>query len=87
MIYNWLRANPNLEVVPRTLFFAGKAAPAYRLAKLIIKFINNLAGTIDDDPAVRGRIKVVFLPEYNVFSRSTLDPRERCLESDLHRGL
>ena len=47
---------------PRTFFFAGKAAPAYHLAKLIIKFINNLAGTIDGDPAVRGRLKVVFFP-------------------------
>jgi glycogen phosphorylase len=66
VVYNRLRTNPSLEIVPRTFFFAGKAAPAYRLAKLIIKFINNLASTIDGDPAVRGRIKVVFLPEYNV---------------------
>ena len=72
--YNGLRANPNLEVVPRTFFFAGKAAPAYRLAKLIIKFINNLADTIDGDPAVRGRIKVVFLPEYNVSLAERLIP-------------
>ena len=48
------------------VFFAGKAAPAYRLAKVIIKFLNNLAGTIDGDPAVRGRLKVLFLPEYCV---------------------
>jgi glycogen phosphorylase len=73
-VYNRLRANPNLEVVPRTFFFAGKAAPAYRLAKLIIKFINNLADTIDGDPAVRGRIKVVFLPEYNVSLAERLIP-------------
>jgi len=66
VIYNRLRENPDMEMVPRTFFFAGKAAPAYRLAKVIIKFINNLAGTIDGDPIVRGRIKVVFLPEYNV---------------------
>ncbi|HTR25735.1 MAG TPA: glycogen/starch/alpha-glucan phosphorylase, partial [Terriglobales bacterium] len=66
VIYNRLRENPDMEMVPRTFFFAGKAAPAYRLAKLIIKFINNLAGTIDGDPAIRGRLKVVFLPEYNV---------------------
>jgi glycogen phosphorylase len=69
-----LRANPNLEMVPRTFFFAGKAAPAYRLAKLIIKFINNLAGAIDGDPSVRGRMKVVFLPEYNVSLAERLIP-------------
>src|SRR6266478_4600319 len=63
--YNRLRQNPNLDVAPRTFLFSGKAAPAYQLAKLIIKFINNLAGTIDGDPAVRGRLKVVFLPEYS----------------------
>src|SRR5271169_3785094 len=74
VVYNRLRANPNLEVVPRTFFFAGKAAPAYRLAKQIIKFINNLAETIDGDPAVRGRIKVVFLPEYNVSLAERLIP-------------
>jgi starch phosphorylase len=72
--YNRLREDPNLEMVPRTFFFAGKAAPAYRLAKLIIKFINNLAGTIDGDPIVRGRMKVVFLPEYNVSLAERLIP-------------
>ncbi len=56
--YNRLRPDPDLDVPPRTFFFAGKAAPAYRLAKLIIKFINNLALTIDGDGAVRGRMKV-----------------------------
>jgi starch phosphorylase len=66
IVYNHLRSNPNLEVVPRTFLFAGKAAPAYWLAKVIIKFINNLAATIDQDPVVRGRLKVVFVPEYNV---------------------
>jgi glycogen phosphorylase len=74
VVYNTLRTNPNLEFVPRTLFFAGKAAPAYRLAKLIIKFINNLAKTIDGDPAMRGKIKVVFLPEYNVSLAERLIP-------------
>ncbi len=64
VLYNRLRENPKLELAPRTFFFAGKAAPAYRLAKLIVKFINNLAGTIDGDPAMRGRLKVVFLSEY-----------------------
>jgi starch phosphorylase len=74
VVYNRLRENPEMEMVPRTFFFAGKAAPAYRLAKLIIKFINNLAGTIDGDPVVRGRIKVVFLPEYNVSLAERLIP-------------
>jgi glycogen phosphorylase len=74
VVYNRLRENPNLEVLPRTFFFAGKAAPAYRLAKLIIKFINNLAGTIDNDPVVRGRMKVVFVPEYNVTLAERLIP-------------
>ena len=72
--YNRLLANPNLEVVPRTYFFAGKAAPAYRLAKLIIKFINNLAETMDGDPVTRGRLNVVFLPEYNVSLAEKLIP-------------
>jgi starch phosphorylase len=74
VLYDKLRENPGLAVAPRTFFFAGKAAPAYRLAKLIIKFINNLAGTIDGDPAVRGRLKVVFLPEYCVSLAERLIP-------------
>jgi len=72
--YNRLRETPNVDMVPRTFLFAGKAAPAYRLAKLIIKFINNLADTIDADPIVRGRMKVVFLPEYNVSLAERLIP-------------
>jgi len=72
--YNRLRENPNREVVPRTYFFAGKAAPAYRLAKLIIKFINNLAQTINFDPVTRGRLKIIFLPEYNVSLAERLIP-------------
>jgi starch phosphorylase len=73
VLYQRLRENPGLALPPRTFFFAGKAAPAYRLAKVIIKFINNLALTIDSDPAIRGKLNVVFLPEYNV----TL--AERCI--------
>jgi starch phosphorylase len=74
VLYNRLRKNPNVEMAPRTFFFAGKAAPAYQLAKLIIKFINNLAGTIDGDPAMRGRLKVLFLPEYCVSLAERLIP-------------
>ena len=74
VLYNRLRDNPGLEIAPRTFFFAGKAAPAYHLAKVIIKFLNNLAATIDGDPAVRGRLKVVFLPEYCVSLAERLIP-------------
>jgi glycogen phosphorylase len=74
VLYNRLRENPHLDMTPRTFFFAGKAAPAYRLAKLIIKFLNNLAGTIDGDPLTRGRLKVVFLPEYCVSLAERLIP-------------
>jgi glycogen phosphorylase len=74
VLYNRLRENPRIEMPPRTFFFAGKAAPAYHLAKLIIKFINNLAGTIDGDPVTRGRLKVVFLSDYNVSLAERLIP-------------
>jgi glycogen phosphorylase len=74
VLYNRLRENPGLNMQPRTFFFAGKAAPAYQLAKLIIKFINNLAGTIAGDPAMRDRIKVLFLPEYDVTLAESLIP-------------
>jgi glycogen phosphorylase len=66
VLYQRIRENPGLAVTPRTFFFAGKAAPAYELAKVIIKFINNLARTLDADPAVRDKLRVAFLPEYNV---------------------
>jgi glycogen phosphorylase len=74
VLYNRLRDNPGLEIAPRTFFFSGKAAPAYQLAKLIIKFINNLAGTVDGDPVTRGRLKVVFLPDYCVSLAERLIP-------------
>jgi starch phosphorylase len=74
VLYNRLRENPALDLPPRTFVFAGKAAPAYQLAKLVIKFLNNLAGTIDADPAVRGRLNVLFLPEYRVSMAERLIP-------------
>src|SRR2546430_440056 len=74
VLYNRLRDNPTLEVPPRVCFFAGKAAPAYRLAQLIIKLIGNLAPIIDADPAVRDRLQVLLLPEYNVSLAERLTP-------------
>jgi glycogen phosphorylase len=61
-------------MTPHTFFFAGKAAPAYHLAKLIVKLINNVAGTINNDPVVRRRLNVLFLPEYNVSMAERLIP-------------
>jgi starch phosphorylase len=74
VLFNRLRQNPGLQMAPRTFLFAGKAAPAYQLAKLIIKFLNNLAATIDTDPAVRERLRVLFLPEYSVSLAERLIP-------------
>jgi Glucan phosphorylase len=74
MLYNRLRANPHLEFPPRTFFFGGKAAPAYALAKLIVKFINNLASTVNADPAVNRRLKVLFVPDYCVSVAERLIP-------------
>jgi starch phosphorylase len=74
VLYNRLRENPAQTMTPRTFFFAGKAAPAYHLAKVIIKFLSNLAGTIDGDPVARGKLKVVFLPEYCVSLAERLIP-------------
>jgi starch phosphorylase len=74
VLYNRLRQNPNCEMAPHTFFFAGKAAPAYHFAKLVIKLINRLADTINDDPTVNRCLKVLFLPEYNVSLAERLIP-------------
>ena len=65
-LYNRLKKDPSARVIPRTFLFGGKAAPGYFVAKLIIKFINSVAGVVNDDRDVRGRLRVVFLPDYNV---------------------
>ena len=74
ILYNRLRDNPKLNVPPRTFFFAGKAAPAYKLAKLIIKLINNVASVVNVDPASKGKLQVFFIPEYNVSLAQRLIP-------------
>ena len=73
-LYNEIKKNPATEVVPRTFIFAGKAAPGYFLAKRIIKLINAVAEVVNNDPDVDGRIRVVFLENYNVSLAELLVP-------------
>jgi len=64
--YYRIKDNPQGDYIPRTVIFAGKAAPGYFLAKRLIKLINNLGVVINSDPEIKDRLKVVFLPNYNV---------------------
>jgi glycogen phosphorylase len=65
-LYNRIKANPNIDITPRTFLFGGKAAPGYYMAKLIIKLINSIGDIVNRDPDVRGRLKVLFLKNFNV---------------------
>ena len=65
-LYNLIRKNPGMDLIPRTFIFGGKAAPGYHMAKLIIKFIHSVGELVNNDKAVAGRLKVVFIPDFNV---------------------
>lgn len=65
-LYQRLKENPGMEITPRTFLFGGKAAPGYFLAKRIIKLINSVAEVVNYDPDVRGRLQVIFFPDFNV---------------------
>ena len=74
VLYNRLRKDPRAVRAPRTFFFAGKAAAAYFIAKLIIKFIDNLAATVAADPAASAQLRIIFLPDYDVSMAQRLIP-------------
>ncbi len=73
-LYNRLRTDPHLDVPPRCCIFGGKAAPGYSMAKLIIRLINGVAEVVNTDPAVGGRLKVVFVPNFNVKNSHAIYP-------------
>jgi starch phosphorylase len=73
-LYQQVKQAPNIDFAPRTFIFGGKAAPAYFMAKLIIKLINSVASVINQDPAVRDRLKVVFFPDFNVKNAQSIYP-------------
>jgi len=65
-LYSRIKRNRGLNMTPRTIIFGGKAAPGYFMAKLVIKLINSVADVVNNDPEVAGRLRVVFLPDFNV---------------------
>lgn len=73
-LYNRLKANPNLDIVPRTFIFGAKAAPGYKTAKLIIKLINSVAEVVNTDPDINGRLKIAFIPNFNVTKGELIYP-------------
>jgi len=73
-LYHRLRSQPNTQIVPRTFIFGGKAAPGYRMAKLIIKLINAVGDVVNHDPAVRDQLRVVFIPNFNVSNGQRIYP-------------
>jgi starch phosphorylase len=73
-LYNRIKENPGIDIVPRTFIFGGKAAPGYFMAKLIIKLINSVADIVNNDPDVNHRLKIVFIPDFNVKNSQHIYP-------------
>lgn len=73
-LYLRIKKDPDMDVVPRTFIFGGKAAPGYFMARLIIKLITSAADLVNNDPGVRGRMKVVFFPDFNVKNGQRIYP-------------
>jgi starch phosphorylase len=73
-LYERLKSDPHADVPPRTVIFGGKAAPSYHMAKLIIRLINGVAEVVNDDPQVNDRLRVVFIPDFNVKQAQNIYP-------------
>jgi glycogen phosphorylase len=86
-LYFRLKQNPNLEIVPRTFIFGGKAAPSYTMAKLMIKLINAVGDVVNQDPVSRDRLKVVFIPDFNVTLAQQIYPAADLSEQISTAGL
>jgi len=73
-LYRRIKQDPNIDIVPRTFIFGGKAAPGYHIAKLMIKLINSVGDVVNSDPVVKERLKVVFFPDFNVTNAQHIYP-------------
>ncbi len=73
-LYDRIKRGDGDSLVPRAIIIGGKAAPGYVMAKTVIKFINNVARVINEDPATKGRLRLVFFPDYNVSAMETICP-------------